>query len=92
MLYKRLRAKRRTPLSSVLAVSDNAKYDFELEREVGVEEPSEEEMISILLEICDISPQSPPCVLGEKETTGVSILSSHLLDLTEFELRLYPDT
>lgn len=77
MLYARLQTeivKRRTVLSTVLAVLDNPKYDFELERELGVELTSDEEIVAVLVEISDVSLSSEDIssASGEADESPVS--------------------
>ena len=77
LLYEKLLheiAKRRTILSSVLALLDNPKYDFWLEREIGVCEPSDQQMVSILTELNDLSPGDVPSVASGEEECRVSHL------------------
>ena len=80
-LYEKLLdeiAKRRTVLSSVQAVLDNPKYDFWLKREIGVCEPSDQQMISILTELNDLRPGDVPSVASEEEECRLSLLFSAL--------------
>ena len=52
--------RRRTILSTVLAVLDDPHYQFDLENSVGVPLPSDGEMIAVLAEIVNADGTCPP--------------------------------
>lgn len=73
---KRELQKRRTILSTLLAVLDDPKYDFKLEREIGVRVPSETELVNVLHEIVDSGTESPLIDSSEDEEPEVPFFPS----------------
>ena len=88
MLLERLKtelSKRRTILSSLLAVLENPNYDFKLEREIGIREPSDQDMLELLSEIIDTDTTPPEIDSTEDADSTVRFLA--LLALVTVRLK-----
>ena len=75
-LYEQLRLelqKRRTLLSSTIAILADPTYDFDREREIGVDELPDEEIISILVEIGGVTP-TPVISIARQDGSLVGFL------------------
>ena len=68
--------KRRSILSSSLQVLDDSKYDFELETEIGQKEPSNPEIIDVLIGMLDDEMSVSPSVSDEFKNSQVSAFTA----------------
>ena len=78
MLLGRLKkelSKRRTILSPLLALLENPKYDFKFEREIGMREPSDEDMLKVLSEIINTETILSEIDSTEEEESTVRFLA-----------------